>query len=303
MLKYFTLVIVVAAAALCLVGAAAVAGPAIRLPGAIVYVCGNENSALCRVAPDGTRRETLQRSPGSYFESPSISLDGRRLAVVVGGEAYLGDGAAAHLVKTPPAQASRVSLRPDGKLALLLTIVRPCARQPCSSYGYTGTIFDSQNGQARDRPSYVSDADWLSKDHLIAIAREPDGVLLTLPASGCCGRVFLSDPRWIFLGISVSPSGETIAVSAKLRSGSGAYVLLISRRSKEVLFLRPVRQQPPFPYHYAPQWSPDGRWLVMVELRPGQDRGLLVVARAIPNAAISRIGVAGSSPTWGSELK
>ncbi|MFN2469326.1 MAG: hypothetical protein ABR521_14500 [Gaiellaceae bacterium] len=218
---------------------------------------------------------------------------------MIGTKAYVGDGAAARLTDLPAAEAERVSLRSDGQRALLLRRVRLCTRQPCVRYGYTGAIVDWQSGRSYERPMYVADADWLASAQLVAISGHNTRLLLTLPASGCCGRVFFADDAWIFLTLSVSPDGETVAVSAIRASGSGAYILLVSRGTKEVRLLRPLRRRPPFPYHYTPQWSPDGRWLVLVERRPGDETSILAVARAVPDAPVKALGVAGSSPTWG----
>ncbi len=277
-------------------------GPA-SPPGMIVYVCGARLNSLCRVGVDGRNPRTLVRANStSFYATPSLSADGTRLAYVFANRAYAADplGRNQHLLSDGFVEA--VSLRPDGQRILLLTPVRLCPGPlGCPFIGTTGTLVDWSGADAHRRPGFFAGADWLSPGRFIAISAHEPSSLLTVPAVGCCGRVFLEAARLRFGEIAVSPDGETFAVSTYATAGSSVDIYLIDRRTKAMRRFSPPARSSHNDLYYSPAWSPDGKWLVFVRQnarRPLQR--MLMIARAVPGSQMVSLGVLGVQPAWGS---
>lgn len=271
-----------------------------RATGAITFVCGPPYKTLCRIAAGGGTAKVIATSDSGTFKTPSISADGTRLAFVRGSTAYAADGTSAK-VKRPLGPADAVVVRPDGARVLLLKSVPACPypREECKTTGYDAATIEWTSGAPRERPAFVAGATWLTRTRLLAISGRDSSTLLTLPTSGCCGRVFLRDRRFLFYELAVSADGRTVAASASLTSGAGMVIVLITVADHAIQALTPIPRRPPFTEYVSPAWSPDSRWLVFVRR---DDKGIddaLVMARAQPRARVIDLHTTGVEPAWG----
>lgn len=263
--------------------------------GVIVYVCGKTQASLCAFDLK-TRRERQVRlagPDGAWTAAPSLSTDGRRLAFVRGSRAYATEvfDAAPRMLRRDKIDA--LSLRDDGKRLLLMKYV-PVCRSPgptCDHYGFTSEISNWDATETHPRPSAFRAADWLSPGLLVGISSYDRSTLLTVPTSGCCGRVFFRDRTWGFNSVTVSPDGNTVAAGAVKEVGGASAILLISRQTRKMKIVTESRSAA----YASPAWSPDGRWLVF-------SRGMLgplVIARPTARSDVRDLPVVGAEPTWG----
>ena len=79
----------------------------------LVYRCGAEN--LCEVNPDGSGQRQLAITDGAgIFRTPSLSLDGTKLAYVRGNSSYVRDMASGAVTDLQVNTALVTAMRPDG---------------------------------------------------------------------------------------------------------------------------------------------------------------------------------------------
>ena len=276
-------------------GAAASPGsaPAARpgIAGVIVYQCGPGDANLCELSRSRVRVLTRGgRRSREVYASPSLSADGRRLAFSFGDRAY---GATRDLRRRRLVAAERgidkVSLRRDGRRVLLLRRTIRCPGPPSAAC----TVGYLARARAWGRPadiveatSFVSGADWLGADALVATSAEMPFTLSILrrPAYAHISIVLqrpypgLTDP-------AVSPEGSRVAVTMLHADGSSTLGVVSLRRPG---LLQPVTAGPA---DDDAAWSPDGRSLVFV-------RGHRLALLALRTNQVRLLGIHGSSPTW-----
>lgn len=297
-------------AALIAVGAAAAAGGHARATGRgwIVYRCGSGFANLCRVDPSGQAVVRLTRDgtlvPDTAYSSPSLSLDGARLAYLREGRAYVRYLRRGTVARIPTRGSfAQVSLSPDGLQVLLLEPRTPCSPTAvdCGT-SLTGVVARVDGSMARPRPMAVLGADWLGPAHLLA-ARPSARELIRIPVTGCCGRVVYRSERYGLSEPAVSPDARHVAVQISLGSGGSAIgvITLATGRLRLVTLFRA-----PGPRYAGPSWSSDGRSLAFVKLDVvDQVRHELYVVDdwTSPRSEPRPLHVRGLEPSWGGSAR
>jgi hypothetical protein len=259
--------------------------------GVIVFECGPGEANLCQLSRSRVRVLTRDgRRTWDAYASPSLSADGRRLAFSFGDRAYAATrDLRGRRLLAPERGIDRVSLRRDGRRVLLLRRTIRCPGPPSAActVGYLARSSAwGRPADAVDSTSFVSGADWLGNDALVATSAEAPFTLSILrgpayaDASIVVRRPFpgLTDPV-------VSPEGSRVAVTILHANGSSTVGVVSLRRPGP---LRPVTAGPA---DHDAAWSPDGRSLVFV-------RGHRLAVLILRTKQVRLLGIRGSSPVW-----
>jgi hypothetical protein len=266
----------------------------LQLP-AIVYVCGYE---LCRVDPSGGDRAKLT-SDGTEqapYASPSLTRDGRWLAFVQGGRAYVArsENLKRRASVDDSGSAAAVSIRGDGRELIVTREEYDCPQDedigmPCQTLYETVLVqFDGDGVRVIATIAEGGHADWLG-DRVVAsllslhwstiyafrpqaLSWPPDELIVDDES-----LYILSDP-------AVSPDQSLIAAT---RDGAQPGVALYSTDTGK--FLRELAEGQP---GTEAAWSPDGKRIVF-----RQDEELLIAP--VGGGFAKRLGVRGREPTWG----
>jgi dipeptidyl aminopeptidase/acylaminoacyl peptidase len=277
-----------------LTAAAALACSAPAPAASIYYSCGD---AICRIAPDGSGGRTV--ASGRTYRSPSVSLDGGRLAwIEPAADLFTGDGSAGNAVGPITRFAVYAVISPDGSQVLTFE----GAGQPTRVCVYAADGSGPCDGQAGGS---VTSAGWAPGNRVMITTRDSgdpaftahdrnynNSICLLKPSGGAtggeCEQTYAYDADSELDDPALSPDGTTLAVSRApwdhQDQGQIALFDVATGALERVLTSGPGDE--------TPFWSPDGSQIAFA-----RDGGIYVVSAAGAEGSERRIAD-GNSPTW-----
>jgi hypothetical protein len=181
-------------------------------------------------------------------------------------------------------------LRRDGRRVLLLRRTIRCPGPPSAActVGYLArSVAWARPSDVVEASSFLSGADWLGDDALVATSAEAPFTLSILRGSNFgLTSVVLRRPYPGLADPVVSPGRSRVALTVLRPDGSSALAIVSLKRPE-------LRSLTAGPADRNPAWSPDGRFIVFV-------RADYLALLDVRTRQVRLLGIRGTAPTWAS---
>ena len=235
----------------------------------IVYVCGPNNN-LCRINSDGSGQSQLTAdatATASQYQTPSLSLDGSKLAFIQGNAAYSSAQDATGRTNLNAGDDVLTALRPDGaRVAVINEQNESSGLVPWLAEVNPDSSNFTQDSRAVQTTGYLGDA--ILRDGFSSTSHTCTGLgsncaaysICEINSNGDCTRNVADDPLRDLWQPAGSPDGSMVAVMAipyppgsNHPTSGGGDIALYDAATGAL-----IRNLTNGPGDSQPAWSPDG---------------------------------------------